>query len=195
MQAAASARASTLDAAQVVGGAVTAAAALVLVSAPVTMYHQRGCMKGGRGGERRYIGFLRCADGTRCTGALISPHHVLTAGAPPPPPPHPPTLRGGMHPGGGTTETDGSPLGKHPSLSCICAALLCFGGNLAALAGVLRTAMSLVPVRSMAGGPKAVYIQRRVGWGRAQGTVCLITAAQGSCGTPTQGSGRASPTT
>jgi len=28
----------------------------------------------------RYIGFLRCADGTRCTGALISPHHVLTAG-------------------------------------------------------------------------------------------------------------------
>lgn len=28
----------------------------------------------------RYIGFLRSADGTRCTGALISPRHVLTAG-------------------------------------------------------------------------------------------------------------------
>lgn len=29
----------------------------------------------------RWIGFLRCADGTRCTGALVSDRHVLTAGA------------------------------------------------------------------------------------------------------------------
>lgn len=29
----------------------------------------------------RFIGFLRCADGTRCTGSLISDRHVLTAGA------------------------------------------------------------------------------------------------------------------
>ena len=29
----------------------------------------------------RWIGFLRCADSTRCTGALVSDRHVLTAGA------------------------------------------------------------------------------------------------------------------
>lgn len=28
----------------------------------------------------RFVGFLRCADGTRCSAALISAHHVLTAG-------------------------------------------------------------------------------------------------------------------
>lgn len=28
----------------------------------------------------RWIGFVRCADGTRCTGALVSDRHVLTAG-------------------------------------------------------------------------------------------------------------------